>query len=194
MLGVVSHNKMKFYFSILAFFIVPLLKSQNTPFDEAIKKIYFNVSPKNTNSKLLIDSFISVSDLKYIPPEGYTMLSPTVKRVVHNFTFTKSSLPEATLNKGKIEITVTEIDSEKEEISIVWRSYFNTKAEGLRYFNNLSRLFIPIATKEKISGASWSVAQARYSNKDSKLFKKITFVLYAPDKIDPQYQLLIFIK
>ena len=130
--------------------------SQTKTFSQRVNQLFFGVDVSKKSGSL-IDSFLSVSQLHHRDNGArqwnlniaMEMKSDKAWSSRHEFAFTESPLPDLTIEKGTIEVTLGETDSTKKLLGLHWRLQFSDKASATKYFDRLKNLFGDVATNKK---------------------------------------------
>ena len=155
-------------------------------FSQSVNKLFFDVDV-SSKSASLIDSFLSVPQLHHRDKVArqwnlnvaMEMKSDKAWSSKHEFSFTESPLPDLTLEKGFIEVTLGETDSVKKLLSLNWRLEFIDKNAATKYFDKIKQLFGEVATNKKFEHDKdvGDIAQFSSRNPEDTGIRDITFLL-----------------
>ena len=147
--------------------------SQNLTFTQTVDKLFFGIDI-STKSIQLLDSFLSVSKLHHSDTVSrQSSLNITIQMnsdqqgwaSKHTFTFTESPLPDLTIDKGIIEITIGEAGDLKKLLNLNWRLQFDSKEDATKYFEKLKQIFNSVSTNKKFEEDKDVGQMAQFSNR-----------------------------
>lgn len=128
-----------------------------TNFSQRVNELFFGVDVSNKSASLL-DSFHLVPQLNHRDngvrqrnlKVAMEMKSDKARYSRQEFVFIESPLRDLKIENGAIEVTISETDSTKKLLGLIWRLQFSDKAAATKYFDKLKQLFGDVATKKKV--------------------------------------------
>ncbi len=132
--------------------------AQDLSFDRVARSLYFNIDLSDASGSI-IDSFRNCSFLRFndtvvrqqdLNTSIFDSDNEKAWSSRYVFSFTQSPVPGYKITSGKITVTLVETGKVKRFRSVEWQTDFDSKEEGMKFYDKLKELFSPLSTKQKV--------------------------------------------